>query len=61
MPARSMPLGSVLREAEAITEEALGQLQVTEADLLSALTRLRQRNALISQEQDGGTNLPENT
>jgi len=58
---RSMPLASVLRETEAIPEETLRTLQVTEADLLSALTRLRQRNASISQEQDGGTNPPENT
>lgn len=58
---RSMPLASVLREAEAIPEEALRTLQVAEADLLSALARLRQRNASIPQEQDGGTNPPENT
>jgi hypothetical protein len=58
---RSMPLGSVLREAEAIPGETLRTLQVTEADLLSALAKLRQRNASISQEQNGGANPPENT
>ncbi|MBU1041103.1 MAG: AAA family ATPase [Proteobacteria bacterium] len=58
---RSMPLGSVLREAEAIPEEALGQLQVTEADLLAALQKLRQRNKVVSQEQDVGDGPPANT
>jgi SpoVK/Ycf46/Vps4 family AAA+-type ATPase len=57
---RSMPLGAVLRETEAIPEETLHSLQVTEADLLSALTRLRQRNASIPQEQDGGASPPDN-
>lgn len=51
---RAMPLGSVLREAEAIPEEALGQLLVTEADLLAALQKLRQRNKAVSQDQAGG-------
>jgi ATP-dependent 26S proteasome regulatory subunit len=52
---RSMPLGSVLRETEAIPEKALSQLLVTEADLLAALQRLRQRNKVVTQDQDGET------
>jgi len=58
---RSMPLASVLRETGTIPEEALRTLQVTEADLLASLATLRQRNASILHEQEGGTNPPENT
>lgn len=58
---RAMPLAAVLRETGTMSEETLRTLQVTEADLLSALAQLRKRNASISQEQDGGANPPENT
>lgn len=52
---RSMPLKDVLGEVEAIPESMLRTLAVTEADLLSALRKLRQRNMSVLQEPGGET------
>jgi len=50
---RASPLDALLREPGPLPEKALRKLRVTEADLLAALRRLRQRNATIPQGPEG--------
>jgi SpoVK/Ycf46/Vps4 family AAA+-type ATPase len=57
---RSMPLKDVLGEGAPIPEAALRTLKVTEADLLSALQRLRQRNRSVRPKPEGGETPPDN-